>query len=95
MWSKMEPEMKEKLSGKGRIMLKDTIRPDETEIKPEVVSKMSRFSISHIRQLALYYSPACPPPPTRLHPFIKKPNGTRKLIVRTGILPPCAAYPTC
>lgn len=50
---------------------------------------MSCFSISHVYQSALSLSPALHPLPTQLHPFIKEPMGTRKLIVRPGISAPC------
>lgn len=50
---------------------------------------MSCFSISHVCQSALSPSPALHPLPTQLHPFIKEPMGTRKLIVRPGIFAPC------
>lgn len=50
---------------------------------------MSCFSISHVYQSPLSLSPALHPLPTQLHPFIKEPMGTRKLIVRRGISAPC------
>lgn len=50
---------------------------------------MSCFSISHVCQSAPSLSPALHPLPTQLHPFIKEPMGTRKLIVRLGISAPC------
>ncbi|KAK5868971.1 hypothetical protein PBY51_009939 [Eleginops maclovinus] len=50
---------------------------------------MSCSSISHVYQSALFLNPALHPLPTQLHPFIKEPMGTRKLIVRPGISAPC------
>lgn len=51
---------------------------------------MSCFSLfSHVCQSALSLSPALHPLPTQLHPFIKEPMGTRKLIVCPGISAPC------
>lgn len=50
---------------------------------------MSCFSISHVCQSAPSLSPALHPLPTQLHPFIKEPMGTRKLIVCPGISAPC------
>lgn len=50
---------------------------------------MSCFSISHVYQSALSLSTALHPLPTQLHPVIKEPMGTRKLIVCPGISAPC------
>lgn len=50
---------------------------------------MSCFFISHVRQSALSLSTALHPLPTQLHPIIKEPMGTRKLIVCPGISAPC------
>lgn len=59
------------------------------EDKGRVVSKWaaspSPTSVSRHSPL----SPALHPLPTQLHPFIKEPMGTRKLIVRPGIFAPC------
>ncbi|CAB1448001.1 unnamed protein product [Pleuronectes platessa] len=53
------------------------------------------FSGLKLSRSAPSLGPALHPLPTQLHPFIKEPMGTRKLIVCPGIPAPLPAEPTC
>lgn len=69
-------------------MLTEAAWDDEGKIRTglslnELLLHLPRLSVGTLPQPCLH------PPPTQLHPFIKEPMGTRKLIVRPGIFAPC------